>query len=113
MNETKIFDVIINGYGPVGATLANLLGQQGLSVMVLDREAGYYHLARAGHFDAEIMRVWQTLGIADDIEPETGITNGMRFIGADGKLLMEWKRGGAKGPYGWVSDYMFYQPALE
>src|SRR5690606_7747515 len=28
-------------------------------------------------------------------------------------LLMEWKRGGEKGPSGWVSDYMFHQPNLE
>lgn len=112
-SEAPMFDVAINGFGPVGATLANLLGQQGLSVLVLDREASYYHLARAGHFDAEIMRVWQGLGIADEVEPETGVTIGMHFMDARGELLMEWKRGGAKGPYGWVSDYMFYQPALE
>jgi 3-(3-hydroxy-phenyl)propionate hydroxylase len=113
MSEQGIYDVVINGYGPVGATLANLLAQQGLSVAIADREGGYYHLARAGHFDAEIMRIWQTLGMAEAVEAETGTTVGMRFMGANGELLMEWKRGGAKGPYGWVSDYMFYQPALE
>ena len=26
---------------------------------------------------------------------------------------MEWRRGGDKGPFGWVSDYMFHQPDLE
>jgi 3-(3-hydroxy-phenyl)propionate hydroxylase len=108
-----MYDVVIVGYGPVGATLANLLVQQGLRVAVLEREGGVYHLARAGHLDAEVMRVFQSIGIAETIERESGITLGMRFLDADGALLMEWKRGGGKGPLGWVSDYMFHQPTLE
>ncbi len=107
------FDVVIVGFGPVGATLSNLLVQQGLRVAVLERESDVYHLARAGHLDAEVMRVLQSIGIADAFEPETGQTLGMRFIDADGKTLMEWKRGGERGPNGWISDYMFYQPVLE
>lgn len=111
--SSDLFDVVIVGYGPVGATMANLLVQQGLSVAILDREASVYHLARAGHFDAEIMRVFQSIGVADEMEPKCGITTGMRWLDADGALLMEWQRGGAKGPNGWVSDYMFHQPELE
>ncbi len=112
-HDSSLYDVVIVGYGPVGATLANLLVQQGLSVAIIEREASLYHLARAGHFDAEIMRVLQSIGVADAMEPQCGITTGMRFVDADGRLLMEWKRGGAKGPSGWVSDYMFHQPDLE
>lgn len=111
--EGGVYDVVIVGYGPVGATLANLLVQQGLSVAILDREASVYHLARAGHLDAEVMRVFQGIGVAEEIEARSGITLGMRFLDADGAPLMEWKRGGEKGPYGWVSDYMFFQPNLE
>lgn len=110
---TDQFDVAIVGYGPVGATLANLLVQQGLRVAVLEREGDVYHLARAGHLDAEVMRVLQSIDIADAFEPDTGQTKAMRFVNGDGKLLMEWKRGGERGPNGWVSDYMFYQPTLE
>jgi 3-(3-hydroxy-phenyl)propionate hydroxylase len=113
MNTPHIYDVIICGYGPVGATLANLLAQQGLSVALLEREAGVYHLARAGHFDAEVMRIFQDIGIADELEPKCAVTRGMRFLDADGTLLMDWKRGGEKGASGWVSDYMFHQPTLE
>src|SRR5690606_24403274 len=111
--ESNTYDVVIAGYGPVGATLGIILGQCGLRVAIVERETGVYHLARAGHLDAEIMRVFQGIGVADTLEPKTGITNGMRFVDADGALLMEWKRGGAKGPMGWVSDYMFHQPTLE
>jgi 3-(3-hydroxy-phenyl)propionate hydroxylase len=111
--DDELHDVILLGYGPVGATLANLLAQQGLKVAVLEREAGIYPLARAGHFDAEIMRVFQDIGVADEVERATDITRAMRWVDADGALLMEWQRGGDKGPFGWVSDYMFYQPAME
>jgi 3-(3-hydroxy-phenyl)propionate hydroxylase len=111
--DTTLYDVVIVGFGPVGATLANLLVQQGLTVAILEREAGVYHLARAGHFDAEVMRIFQSIGVADEVEAQSGITLGMRFLDADGAVLMEWKRGGEKGPMGWVSDYMFHQPNLE
>ena len=111
--QSDLYDVVIVGYGPVGATLANLLVQHGLSVAIVEREGGVYHLARAGHFDAEVMRVFQSIGIADEVEAQSGITRGMRWLDADGALLMEWRRGGDKGPFGWVSDYMFHQPDLE
>lgn len=111
--NSDLHDVVIVGYGPVGATLANLLVQQGLSVAIVEREASVYHLARAGHLDAEVMRILQSIGVADQVEAQSGITLGMRFLDADGALLMEWKRGGEKGPLGWVSDYMFHQPDLE
>ena len=58
-------DVAIVGLGPTGATLANLLAQQGVRVLVLDREADIYPLPRAVHFDGECMRVFQSIGIAD------------------------------------------------
>ncbi len=32
------FDVAIVGLGPVGATLANLLGQSGVKTLVLERD---------------------------------------------------------------------------
>ena len=33
-------DVVIVGLGPTGATLANILGEYGLDVVVLEREEG-------------------------------------------------------------------------
>ena len=74
------FDVAIVGYGPTGATLANLLALAGLSVVVLERETAAYHLPRAVHFDDEVMRILQTIGVADDMAPNTHINPGMRFV---------------------------------
>ena len=112
MTEEK-FDVAVVGYGPVGATLANLLGLTGLSVVVLERENIAYHLPRAVSFDDEVMRVFQTIGLAERILPETHVVVGTRFIDADGRLLIEWPRNLGDGAQGWKGNYRFHQPTLE
>lgn len=107
------YDVAIVGYGPAGATLAHLLGQCGLKVLVLDRESAAYHLPRAVHFDAEVMRVFQWIGIAEEMERKTHTHPGMRFVDAEGKLLLDWPRPQGEGPQGWRSNFRFHQPDLE
>jgi len=107
-------DVAIVGYGPAGATLANLLGEAGLSVVVLDREAAIYPLPRAIHFDGEVMRVFQSLGLRAKIEAiaRPGI-EGMHFVNADGETLMVRTGTSLQGPHGCANNYYFHQPELE
>lgn len=107
------YDVAIVGLGPTGATLANLLGICGLSVLVLEREAAAYHLPRAVHFDDEVMRVFQTLGLADEVAKTVRVNPGMRFVDATGKLLLDWPRPQEVGQQGWHASYRFHQPDLE
>ena len=107
------FDVVIVGLGPVGATLANLLGICGVRTLVLEREARTYHLPRAVHFDDECMRVFQTIGLAEDILPHVILSPGMRFVDADGRLILEWSRPEQPTPMGWNLSYRFHQPDLE
>lgn len=106
-------DVAIIGYGPVGATLANMLGAAGLDVVVLEREAAAYHLPRAVHFDDEVMRIFQGIGLAEAILPLTITSPGMKFVDRDGALLLDWSRPQGIGPQGWHASYRFHQPALE
>ena len=106
-------DVCIIGLGPVGAALANLLGLAGRSVLVLEREVAAYHLPRAVHFDEEVMRLFETIGLAEAILPHTHVSPGMRFVDADGALLLEWPRPPGLGRMGWNSSYRFHQPDLE
>ena len=77
-------DVVISGCGPSGALLANLLGQAGRSVVVLERADQIYDLPRAVHFDAEIMRVFQGLGLAEQMSAISGELPGAEFVTADG-----------------------------
>ena len=106
-------DVAVIGYGPTGATLANLLAICGLDVLVLDREAAAYHLPRAVHFDDETMRVFQTVGIADALAEKVHINPGMRFVDQQDTLLLDWPRPQEITPMGWHASYRLHQPDLE
>lgn len=110
---TIVHDVAIIGCGPVGATLACLLGQRGLSVLVLEREAEIYGLPRAIHIDGECMRTLQAIGVADALRPRTIVSPGMKFVDAEGHVLIDWSRPQTVGPMGWHPSYRFHQPELE
>jgi len=109
----ETFDVAIVGYGPVGATLANLLAAQGVRVVVLERDGAPYSLPRAVHFDDEVMRVFQAIGLAEAVAATTHVSPGMRFVNGEGRLLIDWPRPMQVGPQGWHASYRFHQPALE
>ena len=113
MNQT-VFDVAILGYGPAGATLANLLGQLGLSVMVLERDADIYPLPRAIHFDGEVMRVFETAGLRHEVEAisRPGL-KGMYFNNAAGETLLIRAGTQERGPHGCATNHYFHQPELE
>ena len=91
-------DVIIVGLGPTGATLANILGGYGLKVLVLEREAGVYPLPRAVHFDDEAMRVFQSIGLSDEIVDDVRINVGTKFVDKRQNLLLDWSRPQEIGP---------------
>lgn len=113
MQSTQEYDIAIVGYGPTGVTLANLLVQQGLKVLVIEREANILQLPRAIRFDAECMRVFQTIGIADDLERQLELGPGMKFVDAADNLLITWERPTQKGMHQWSSAYRIHQPDLE
>lgn len=106
-------DVAIVGYGPTGAALANLLAQCGVRIAVVEREAAMYHLPRAVHFDGETMRVFQAVGIADQLLEKVRVNPGMRFVDPDKNLLLDWPRPQKIGPQGWHASYRLHQPDLE
>jgi 3-(3-hydroxy-phenyl)propionate hydroxylase len=108
------FDVVIVGCGPVGATLAVALGQQGVNVLAIERESSIYHLPRAVCFDGEILRMYQTLGVADDIAAVSAPMRGFRYENDQGQALIDWEIPHDRtGPQGWGATYMFHQPDVE
>ena len=111
---SQMLDVAIIGYGPAGATLANLLGQYGLSVLVLEREAEIYPLPRAIHFDGEVMRVFETAGLRREVEAisRPGL-KGMYFNNAAGETLLIRAGTSERGPHGCANNHYFHQPELE
>ena len=111
--KTQLFDVAIVGYGPTGATLANLLAQCGVRVVVIERNIAMYHLPRAVHFDDETMRIFQTVGIADPLSEKVRINPGMRFVDHQKSVILEWPRPQEIGFQGWHASYRLHQPDLE
>ena len=65
------YDVIIVGLGPTGGVLANLIAKHNISVKILEKENKLYNLPRAVHFDDEIMRVFETIGITKTFRKQT------------------------------------------
>ena len=58
-------DVIVVGLGPVGATVANLLGAAGLRVVVVERQHGIDPRQRAIAIDEDALRVWQRVRLLE------------------------------------------------
>ncbi|CVI62472.1 bifunctional 3-(3-hydroxy-phenyl)propionate/3-hydroxycinnamic acid hydroxylase [Agrobacterium leguminum] len=112
MNETN-FDVIIIGYGPVGATLANLLGQAGHKVAIADLFSDVFELPRAVNIDQEVLRCWQRIGLASDVAEGCEPHPGTDFLGMDGNLIKYLYSAPPPYPLGWPANLMFVQPEAE
>jgi 3-(3-hydroxy-phenyl)propionate hydroxylase len=108
-----MYDVAIVGYGPVGALLANLLGREGVGTVVLERDREIYRLPRAVHFDHEVMRIFQSVGIAGELVNDTAPLEGCDFLNADRQVLFRLGLSQEVTHQGWRQDYMFHQPGLE
>ncbi len=110
---TVSYDVAVIGCGPVGALAADLAAEAGLSVLVIDRETSPHPLPRAVHLDHEMMRLFQSAGLAEAIAPTMRETQGHLHIGADHGVIRYMGTAGRAKPFGWANDYFFYQPELE
>ena len=109
----KKYDVAIVGFGPTGGTLANLLALQGFSILIIEKEKSFYPLPRAVHFDDEIMRVFQTIGITDKFLKHTIINKGTKFVNSKNRVVLDWPRPRSITENGWYPSYRFHQPDLE
>lgn len=108
------YDVAVVGYGPVGRLLALLLGRAGHRVVVVERQVRTYPLPRAVHFDDEIGRILQGIGLAPDalpgvVEPYDDIYE-WRAADRQPLLRLDWR---GRGPSGWHVSNFFHQPGLE
>lgn len=104
-------DVIVVGYGPVGATAANYLGAEGLDVIVLERDPSPYPRARAISTDEEVLRCWQHAGLAEELKSDMLSGRPIDFVDGNGKSFMSFEpkpRGN-----GHPTQMFIYQPALE
>jgi 2-polyprenyl-6-methoxyphenol hydroxylase-like FAD-dependent oxidoreductase len=111
--DNDVYDVAIVGYGPVGQLLAALLGRSGHRVIAIERYADFYPMPRAVHFDHEVARILQRVGIRADtsaiIEPYDDV---YEWRNANGQTLLQIDWSGL-GPSWWHVSNFFAQPDLE
>lgn len=110
---TLEWDVTIVGCGPVGAYAANLLGQAGLRVLVLERDVAPYALPRAVHVDHEMLRLLEDVDLLAPFEDKLLAGDGHLHIGADHGVLRYLSAVDKPRAFGYANDYFFYQPELE
>lgn len=111
MPDSSTYDVAVIGYGPTGVTAANLLGQMGLKVVVIERDADIYGRARAVSTDEEVMRIWQGIGLSDRISRDVLADRPLRFVDVQGNPFID-AQPPSKG-FGHPPQQFIYQPALE
>ncbi|UYF94556.1 bifunctional 3-(3-hydroxy-phenyl)propionate/3-hydroxycinnamic acid hydroxylase [Rhodococcus aetherivorans] len=111
MTDIPHYDVAVIGYGPTGVTAANILGQIGLKVLVIERNPDIYGRARAISTDEEVLRIWQQVGLADRLQEDMLAGNAATFVDANGAPFTEIapvSHGSGHPPQQFI-----YQPALE
>lgn len=111
MSTKDAYDVAVIGYGPTGATAANLLGQMGLNVLVVERDPDVYSRARAISTDEEVMRVWQSVGLSERLQQDMLPDRPLTFVDGDGVPFIDLKvkpRGAGHPP-----QQFLYQPAVD
>jgi 3-(3-hydroxy-phenyl)propionate hydroxylase len=113
MTDTALYDVAIVGYGPVGATFANLLAKYGLKIAVVEQAAGIYDKPRAITIDHEVLRVFQACGLADTIAAHTVPHPGTHYLGVDGQIIKMFDPMPPPYPLGWTPTATFVQPEFE
>ena len=87
-------DVVIVGAGPVGLTLANILGLQGVRTLVVDERDTLIDYPRGVGLDDEALRTFQSIGLVDHVLPHTVPNQILRFFDAQAAAA---RRDGAAG----------------
>jgi 3-(3-hydroxy-phenyl)propionate hydroxylase len=104
-------DVVVVGAGPVGLTLANILGLQGVRTLVVDERATLIDYPRGVGLDDESLRTFQAIGLVDRILPHTVPNQILRFVDAKRRLLAEMAPPDAR--FGWPKRNGFVQPLVD
>jgi 3-(3-hydroxy-phenyl)propionate hydroxylase len=108
---TTDVDVVVVGAGPVGLTLANILGLQGVRTQVVEERATLIDYPRGVGLDDEALRTFQAIGLVERILPHTVPNQILRFFDAKRRLLAEMAPPDAC--FGWPKRNGFVQPMVD
>lgn len=103
-------DVAVVGAGPVGLTLANLLGGHGVRTLVLERQPALETEPRAVTLDDESLRTFQAAGLVDAVLKNVVPGYGVQYLDWRGKPLAAIQP--TREEYGYSKRNAFRQPLL-
>ncbi|MEW2483300.1 bifunctional 3-(3-hydroxy-phenyl)propionate/3-hydroxycinnamic acid hydroxylase [Mycobacterium sp. NPDC049093] len=104
-------DVLIVGAGPVGLTLANVLGIQGVRTLVVEERDTLIDYPRGVGLDDESLRTFQSIGLVEAVLPHTVPNQILRFYDGNRRLLAEMAPPDAR--FGWPKRNGFVQPLVD
>ncbi len=107
------FAVVIVGFGPAGAIAACWLGQAGVKTLVVEKSRAIWEIPRAIALDHEILRVFQNIGVVDEVLPYTAPFGASEHYGAAGQLIRSIGVVSPPYPLGYLPNMVFTQPAVE
>ena len=113
MSVDAAYDVAIVGFGPVGAIAACWLGQVGIKTLVIDKSRTIWEIPRAMALDHEILRVFQNIGVIDQVLPYTAPFGASVHYGAKGQPIRSIGVVPPPYPLGYLPNMVFTQPPVE
>jgi 3-(3-hydroxy-phenyl)propionate hydroxylase len=104
-------DVAVVGAGPTGLTLANLLGQAGVRVVLIERNRTTVEAPRAVSIDDESLRTMQAIDLADAVIKDVALDYGSHYFSPSGTCFLKVEPKARE--YGFPRRNAFAQPKLE
>ncbi|MDA7085546.1 bifunctional 3-(3-hydroxy-phenyl)propionate/3-hydroxycinnamic acid hydroxylase [Pseudomonas sp. SA3-5] len=105
-------DVLIIGAGPTGLTLANLLGQAGVRITIIERKVGTVTEPRAVSIDDESLRTMQAAGLDEAVLADVVKGYGVHYFDKPGGRCFGKVEPVGK-QYGYPKRNAFRQPLFE
>jgi len=110
----EIHDVLVVGGGPVGLAMTAMLGKARHKVALFERWPARYGLPRVGGIDAEMMRIFHSLGMGGHWFDDLIYAHTYSWYGIGGEELQDLRRGRpVLEVSGWPGFVLQYQPYLE
>ncbi len=111
MEPPAHYPVVVIGSGPIGLTLANLLGTMGVRCLVVERNLTTVQEPRAVSIDDESLRTMQAAGVVDEVLKFVVAGYGSHYYSPSRIRFAKVEPTGQ--PYGYPRRNAFRQPILE